>query len=485
MPENNFRKLFGNYPVVPNSFNSKSQDIKDTFSHPIIVGAIDDKNYYHQLRVHYTTNVLHWTSFYDSNKLNQNSDCVVFEYIKTPYNNFFEVMNLQEKPYYLNFSNSFTDIENSSYPIGLRYIDSENDLVVFERPPFKMSIDFSPLKAMSTARKRRKYEMQDVSIWIPWTVYVFNMASKSQPSIFIYFNNKPLSSCEDIIFPAVLPNVFNDGRICFGDYQNSLNVLHTDMVKSKKYSLKSIFNEALSYFYSGGWNSDIVPAPPYPEFLRLYSSTRSMKATIKDPRALSIYERATNEAVYYDINKLRSSERYHYRNSAIESYLNALSIWSQYSLEEVMYLFSDHYQSACEHYANGKSYNENYNTQPGMSLESIIRGITMVKYHNHDLKRHKLLGIFNTFANGNNIQNVINSDNSPEDSSVLHEVNFGSGTASRQVYYTNPMTKELNLKTKVFHQEELHEILDHIITEQLPKPKVIKVQQDLVGPYVA
>jgi hypothetical protein len=464
--QNNFQKLFGNYPVVPNTSNTESDDIRNTVSYPVIAGAIDDKNYYHQLKVHYAINCLYYSSAYDHNKLNEQPQNVVFEYIRTSYRNFAQIMNLQEKRYYLSSSNSLSSIEQSVYPMGLRYMDTENDVIVFERPPFKISVDFTPIKS-AYSKRRKKFETKDMFIWIPWTVYLFDMSSKNHINVSVYFNNKPLSSCEDIVFPYMLPNVFPEGRVCFGDDLQFLNKLHTDMVQNKKYSLKSIFNETLSYLYSGGWNADLVPCLPYPNFLVMYPNVRAMKNAIKNPRALSMYERASSIATYYDIDKLRSARLTgsYWSSSANESYLNALAIWSQYSLEEVMYLFGDYYENARKHYASGAPYDEYYNSRSGVALDSVIRGIGMVKSNDCELKRQKLSGVFSTFVNGNNVQNAVNYKDDILDSSVPHEVNFGSGTALRQVYYLNPITNEGNLRTKVFKQEELHDILDHLIKQ--------------------
>jgi len=111
MAENNFEKLFGGYPVVPMTVNTKfSDDIKNTVSYPVIAGIIDDKNFYHQLRAHYNTSPLQWSNAFNTNHIFNNLNNVVFEYIKTPYKNFVEIMNLQEKPFYMNFSNSSSSL---------------------------------------------------------------------------------------------------------------------------------------------------------------------------------------------------------------------------------------------------------------------------------------------------------------------------------------------------------------------------------------
>jgi len=469
-----FQKLFGDYPVLPNTYNIKALGPNQTVSYPTIAGAIDDKNDYHQLKIHYRSNYMMYSTAFDMTKLNLGSghqENCAFEYIRTPYENFVESLGSPISPYYMNKSNTISDLSDSIYPVGLRYIDNENEVAVFERPPFKMNIDFSPVKARQLSSKyRKRYEMKDVSIWIPWTVYLFNLSSKSQINMSVYFNDRPLNSVDDIVFACLLPNVFAEGKVCFGDYHSSINDFHAKMVKKKNYSLKSLFNECLSYFYSGGWNNDIIPHGPLPPSLRMYDSTRSMKLTLKDDKTIAIYERAHENAEYYDVSKTRGTNHLMRFSSSVstanylENYLNALCLWSQYSLEEVMYLFKNHYDSARNHYKADEGFNETYDSVPGSRLDSLIKSSSGLNYSLCEQKRQKLQGVFNTFVNGNNAQNVINYDD-PIDHSGIHQINFGFGKALRKVYYVNPLNNQLHYKDVIVHQKELHDILDFAIKD--------------------
>jgi len=481
-----FQKLFDDYPVLPNTYNARAQEPNQTVSYPTIAGAIDDKNNYHQLKVHYRSNYMMYSDAFDVTKLNSgsgNQENCAFEYIRTPYENFVESLGSPILPYYMNKSNGISDLSSSIYPVGLRYIDNENEVAVFERPPFKMNIDFSPVKARQLSSKyRKRYEMKEVSIWVPWTVYLFNLSSKNQINMSVYFNDRPLSSVDDVVFNCLLPNVFVEGKVCFGDYHNDINDFHAKMVKKKNYSLKNLFNECLSYFYSGGWNSDIIPHGPLPSFLRMYDSTRSMKLTLKNDKTIAIYERAHETAQYYDVSKTRGSHHLIRRNFSngfsntnhLENYLNALCLWSQYSLEEVMYLFKNHYDGARNHYKADEGFNETYDSVPGSRLDGLIRSSSGLNYGLSEQKRQKLQSVFNTFVNGNNAQNVINYDDTI-DHSGIHQINFGFGKALRKVYYVNPLNNQPHDKNVLIHQKELHDILDFAIKDVDDSSKTTKI----------
>ena len=168
--------------------------------------------------------------------------------------------------YTITLAPSETSILNSDYsqsysnptkdttllPLAVRYADPKNGLYVIERPPFKIAPDFSKTKGVNRSIPKI---LQGKEIWIPWTVSIISMSnSLSTLSYSMFFNDKPLSSFDDPLMVPWIPNVFADGRTCFGESTYLLN----QRIESKEisYTLSEIFNYTFNDFFSS-WNADI------------------------------------------------------------------------------------------------------------------------------------------------------------------------------------------------------------------------------------
>lgn len=141
----------------------------------------------------------------------------------------------------------------SPYPLAVRYVDNENSLYVIERPPTQIDLDFSVKKHGS--RKNSKC-LIGRKIWIPWTVSVVNMGNG--PSNYIqslYVSNGPISSLQDEVLVPVLPNIFGDGRICFGD--SSMHLSQRIASGSMNYNIADVFIYMFNDYFRS-WNPDLV-----------------------------------------------------------------------------------------------------------------------------------------------------------------------------------------------------------------------------------
>ena len=138
------------------------------------------------------------------------------------------------------------------YPVAIRYLN--NTFCLIERPPFQISLDYSPTRS---SVKRRK--VKPVKIWIPWTTVLINHESMSLSDIKIYFSSKPLQSLEDKVMQPYLPNLFGDGKICLGP--GSTNRYHE--IFGQDYSIEKLYNFFMNEYFSGGWNADIIPSSYY------------------------------------------------------------------------------------------------------------------------------------------------------------------------------------------------------------------------------
>lgn len=143
----------------------------------------------------------------------------------------------------------FKDI-GAPYPIAIRAV--KNDVYLVERPPFQIKVDYSPTRS---GVKRRP--IKPVTIWIPWTVTVYDLSSTVHnflTNFQIHFNDSSLSSLEDKIIPAYTSNVYQNGNICLGQTYNIIAELIKNDTIDNFASLHSyMFNE----YFTGGWNSDL------------------------------------------------------------------------------------------------------------------------------------------------------------------------------------------------------------------------------------
>jgi hypothetical protein len=137
-------------------------------------------------------------------------------------------------------------------PLAVRYADVKRGLYVVERPPFKISPDFSKTKGVGRSVPRI---LEDKEIWIPWTVSIIHMSSSSSTLGYsMFFNDGPLNSFDDVLTVPWIPNVFADGRTCFGDAGYMLN--QRIEAQQMNYNLPEVFNYIFNDFFSS-WNADL------------------------------------------------------------------------------------------------------------------------------------------------------------------------------------------------------------------------------------
>jgi len=148
---------------------------------------------------------------------------------------------------------------NDTYPMAVRYADPTNGIYVVERPPFEVDVDFSVNKSFR-ARKVPKLFANN-KMFIPWTLSLIKLDKNSLTNsysgyeFYLYFNNKPISSLDDLIIPAWLPNISASGQVCMGeDSRQVANLLSNE----SEFSFLEIYNTIFNSFFSG-WNSDLSP----------------------------------------------------------------------------------------------------------------------------------------------------------------------------------------------------------------------------------
>ena len=137
-------------------------------------------------------------------------------------------------------------------PVAVRYADPQKGIYVVERPPFKISPDFSKTKGVHRSLPKI---LEGKEIWIPWTVSIISLGNNSHTlSYSMFFNDGPLTSFDDPLVIPWIPNVFGDGRTCFGD---SAHILGQRIQAGQiSYNLPDVFNYVFNDFFST-WNADI------------------------------------------------------------------------------------------------------------------------------------------------------------------------------------------------------------------------------------
>lgn len=249
---------------------------------------------------------------------------IEFEYIKYSVFDFFETIQ-QSNSILKSLDNNYLSVLKKIFPTATRFI-SENGSILVERPPFRYTIDFTPVKASKVNKKSSK-KIEPITVWVPWTVYKMQINKQGTFAITIHFNDSPISSLNDHVFSCIFPNVFNGGLICFGSDSTINSHFVESSIKDDTYSYKELFNYLISNYYNGGWNTDILPSSSEIPMFMLFQSYDRIKA-LNDPAALEMYS-----------NAMAKCTPVKHKDSHIAMYLNALNIWSKYSLEELLYLY--------------------------------------------------------------------------------------------------------------------------------------------------
>jgi hypothetical protein len=169
------------------------------------------------------------------------------------------------KDYYTSTLSSNGAINSTDlYPLAIRYVDEMQGIYVIERPPFKVDIDFSS-RPSNRSRVNPSF-LANKQMWIPWTVTIINFDKENiRYDLDIYFNNKPLESLDDLVLPALLPNISN-GKVCMGN--NPLPKEDIYNKSSDQVSVVNLYNFLFNSYFMGNWNSDLLQFIPNIKFFQ-------------------------------------------------------------------------------------------------------------------------------------------------------------------------------------------------------------------------
>jgi hypothetical protein len=256
------------------------------------------------------------------------------------------------------------------FPLAVRYHDAINNIFVVERPPFQIDIDYSVKK---NSRRKISPLLKNRKVWVPWTVYVFAAPIEGQDDattpkkVFIFYNDKQLSSLDDHIVPSLFPNAFADGSICFGDSISSYN----DRVRNGeiKFNINTYFNYLINDYFTS-WNKDLNLS-----FYQIYFDYFKKNGII--------------DAVCAETKRLQDDVNYSNFYWGNDSWLYFLRTLSQLSYEQMMdfIAFMNNY---CSHH-KAKTHNNPYSndsdyssyTKKSLSLRDVISDVTENHFSGH------------------------------------------------------------------------------------------------------
>lgn len=216
--------------------------------------------------------------------------------------------------------NALIDKLEGPYPIAVRYINK--GIVLVERPPFQIKVDYSPTKS-----NRARRPIKPVSVWVPWTITVYNLSGGADDlvnSYKIYFNDGPMSSLDDRVITNYFCNVYGDGKICLGSSTLSIyQKLNNNEITSFAALHSYMFNE----YFSGGWNVD------------LGSNLHSLMMSSKSPYLIKDYTNLSDSPM----DKRAKQSKIKFSKSHNASYVIANSFYnlSLLTLEETLNIITN------------------------------------------------------------------------------------------------------------------------------------------------
>lgn len=116
----------------------------------------------------------------------------------------------------------------------------EKSAYVIQEAPRKRTIKYK-------AGARSSTQVSEVTIPLPWVIFVAEFNSFALQDLFVFFRPSRLERANDDIFCAPLMNVYDDGKVCLGNYR-------FDVTRS----LATRINAAAGFFWGSIFNKDIT-----------------------------------------------------------------------------------------------------------------------------------------------------------------------------------------------------------------------------------
>lgn len=243
---------------------------------------------------------------------------------------------------FFNLAKNFDKPNNNvaTLPIATRYI-STNGKYFIERPPFQATINFH----QSGAKEGSRSEVNDVNIWVPWTLTVID--PKAPHDSMIMFSPESLKDEKTQYVPSILPNTYDNGRICFSNSLLSLD-LSSATIKYQEYDIRYLYSLIINDYFGGGWNTDLTS-----NAYGIFHNIQLAKKYSGLNKFLSITaEELKNVHPRMRANTANAIIDYKYSNNIVKMYKYIFYAFSVMSLEETLNFYKDMI-TFCKDYRSG------------------------------------------------------------------------------------------------------------------------------------
>ena len=100
-------------------------------------------------------------------------------------------------------------------------------------------------------------EKESFTIRTPYVVYIINVKIyEEQNDMRVYFNNKPIQSLMDQMYKVPLPNVDENGHVCFGNGSSDDSTAFYRYAIKNHQSIDSVVQNLINIFWNKEFNSD-------------------------------------------------------------------------------------------------------------------------------------------------------------------------------------------------------------------------------------
>lgn len=132
-------------------------------------------------------------------------------------------------------------------PPGLRAVDNDTGLIVFEQPPAHKTVAY---------QINRRSDVRRETIAIPWQVYVikFDPIAGWVETAYMLWRHAPLKSLSSRVGQPLIANIYGSGKVC----------LPNNLGDKKHKTVSELVNAVYEAIWSSVFNNDIMPmTTPY------------------------------------------------------------------------------------------------------------------------------------------------------------------------------------------------------------------------------
>lgn len=151
-------------------------------------------------------------------------------------------------------------------PPAVRWLGPDGLALIFERPPMRTRIRFTPASAYHAARARAAGGQREFNVPVPWQLYALRFGVDARGfylhSLRVYARNRPLTPGDTALYQLPLPNLYPSGEACLGDGFAKAFRAEADRLTGGV-TLAKLTNLAVGMFWGGDANLDLTWTEAY------------------------------------------------------------------------------------------------------------------------------------------------------------------------------------------------------------------------------